>query len=747
MNGQDTPPRCDYSVIRAHQLCTDLNNILMRINFSNDVDEILHYVVEESSKALGSESARIDMREGDKWVIRYANKLSDDLIGRSFTDEELPHLALAMKTKKPVAIDDAFHDDRTNTELMKSLGIKSVLVLPLMENNEVTGAMFFGYRSKTVSFTDAEIDFAGKMTTGVAIALQNARRYQELEESKRLSDALNQIDTVLFSTKDSDTIMNRMLQLATDVIGAETAVIFSKEGDRWTVRYVYKLSESLIGQDFSNTEVMHTAITAETKRSLVVQDVLNSPDTDQKFVKMLDICSLLDFPLIIKGEVIGDLTFHYHSSPVPFNERQVEFARKLQIAISLALENSRLYDATEIAIVARRNAEKTVKTKRQFLANMSHELRTPMTGVLGMLDLALSGKLEAEQREFISAAHTSALSMVQILNDILDLTKIEMGKFPIVVKAFNLRKCVEDTFNVFLPAAKCKGLDLSFTVGEGVPETLVGDQARLNQVLTNLVGNAVKFTEKGKVEIGVVAGGSAPGGNIEVTITVADTGIGIPNDKKHLLFHAFRQVDESDSRGYGGTGLGLAISQEIVELMGGTITFTSEAGAGSTFTFTVPLANASRESDAQSVAKPPSTETTSSAPEGERIRRLLLVDDDTTIREFLGRMLTMENYSVDLAENGLKAVEMWEKAEYDLVLMDIQMPLLNGFEATRVIRGKERDRGFRTPIVAVTAHASKEDEQRCLDAGMDAFISKPIDFEKTLQVIGENFTQKPSGVR
>jgi signal transduction histidine kinase/ActR/RegA family two-component response regulator len=734
-------------LIKIHQLCLICRDILMFINSNHDVDEIFRNVVREMRKGLGCESARIAMREGDNWVIRYVNNLPDNLIGQSFTDEELPYAALAMTTRKPVAIDYASHDDRTNTEMIESLEIKSVLALPLMEKNVVTGTLLFDYISRAVPFAEVEIAFAERVTTGVAIALQNARFHKELEESKRLNEALNEIDTVLYSMQDYDAIMKKMLQLATDVIGAETAVIFSKEGDRWRTRYVYKLPESLVGQSFSNTEVMHTAITAETKRSIVIQDVSNNQDIDQKFVEMLGIRSLLDFPLIVKGEVIGDLTFHYHSSAVPFNESQVEFARKLQISISLALETGRLFSVAEDAVAGRKQAETAVKTKSQFLANMSHELRTPMTGVLGMLDLALSGKLEAEPREFINAAHTSALSMVQILNDILDLTKIEMGKFSIVVKPFCLRKCVEDTFNIFLPAAKCKGLDLNFTVADDVPETLVGDHARFNQVLVNLVGNAVKFTEKGKVKIGVAAGCSAPGSKIEVTITVADTGIGIPDDKKHLLFHAFSQVDESDSRGYGGTGLGLAISKEIVELMGGTITFTSEEGVGSTFSFTILLAEASRESDSQSAAKPLSTETTSSAPEGERIRRLLLVDDDSTIREFLGHMLTMANYYVDFAENGLKAVEMWEKAEYDLVLMDIQMPLLNGFEATRVIREKERERGFHTPIVAVTAHASKEDEQRCFDAGMDAFISKPIDFEKTLQVIKQNFKQKSCDAR
>jgi PAS domain S-box-containing protein len=398
-------------------------------------------------------------------------------------------------------------------------------------------------------------------------------------------------------------------------------------------------------------------------------------------------------------------------------------------------------EATDIFRQEKSIAEAATRAKSQFLANMSHELRTPMTGVLGMLDLTLSGNLEADQREFISAAHASALSLVRILNDILDLTKIEMGKLSIEEKPFSLRQCVDDTLSILYPVVKIKGIGLDFTVAADVPRVMIGDQTRINQVLTNLAGNAVKFTGKGKVEIRVSVGQSAPGAKKEVTFTVTDTGIGIPSDKMHLLFHSFSQVDESHSRSYGGTGLGLAISKEIVERMGGTIAFKSEEGVGSTFSFTVPLAEAPRESDLQSAAGTQSTVTTSPAPEQVN-RRLLLAEDDATIHKFLGLMLNRANYHVDFAENGVKAVEMWEEGAYDLVLMDVQMPRLNGFEATGAIREKERERGGHTPIVAMTAHASKEDEQRCLDAGMDAFISKPIDFAKTLQLIGQVLKQK-----
>jgi signal transduction histidine kinase/CheY-like chemotaxis protein len=396
---------------------------------------------------------------------------------------------------------------------------------------------------------------------------------------------------------------------------------------------------------------------------------------------------------------------------------------------------------------AKEVAEAATRVKSQFLANMSHELRTPMTGVLGMLDLALEGSLEAEQREFIEIAHTSARSLVRILNDILDLTKIEAGRLLIEEKPFSIRECMENIFSIFIPVAKTNGLDFYFTVADDVPQILVGDPIRLNQVLTNLTGNAIKFTEKGGVVVRVVAGGNLPGGKREVTFTVTDTGIGISDDKKDLLFRVFSQVDESHSRSYGGTGLGLAICKEIVEHMGGTISFTCGEGKGSIFSFTIPLVVPENEYEA--IHDSEETAPAGDLPKTEEITkpRILIAEDDPTIREVLGRLLQRSNYETGFAENGQKAVEMWEQGEYDLIVMDVQMPRMNGFEATIAIREKEKTCGGHTSIVAMTAHALIEDKERCLAVGMDAYVSKPIDFKKTLQLIEETLKQKSSGAR
>jgi CheY-like chemotaxis protein len=277
-------------------------------------------------------------------------------------------------------------------------------------------------------------------------------------------------------------------------------------------------------------------------------------------------------------------------------------------------------------------------------------------------------------------------------------------------------------------------------VAAEAPETVVGDQVRLLQVLTNLIGNAVKFTEHGKVEVRVEAGAGTPDGKRELIFTVTDTGIGIPADSKGILFRPFSQVDDSNTRRYGGTGLGLAICREIVERMGGAISVESEEGVGSRFTFTVLLG----EAGAGNVRNPPPATTSGPAPRShdrEKRPRLLVAEDDPVSRQVLQVLFRRQNLEPDFVADGLQAVEKWEKGEYDLIFMDVQMPRMDGFEATRAIRGREAEQGRRTPIVALTAHAFAEDEQRCMEAGMDAYIAKPIDFTKCMEMI-ENFLGK-----
>jgi len=324
------------------------------------------------------------------------------------------------------------------------------------------------------------------------------------------------------------------------------------------------------------------------REPVIVTDILHDPlwEGYRHLIVPYGLLACWSTPIIShSGRVLGSFAIYYREvrSPAHAEKQLVDIATHIaSIAIEHCLSDQKIRQA-------RHAAEAANLAKSQFLANMSHELRTPMAGVLGMLEIALDGPLEAKQREFIQTAHYSAGSLVRILNDILEMTRVEAGMLSIEENPFPLRDCVAGVVDIFVAEARRKGLVLVLSMADDVPKTVVGDQVRLRQVLTNLVGNAVKFTERGKVELKVEALSAIPTGNREVTFTVTDTGIGIPDDKKPLIFRPFSQVDDSHSRRYGGTGLGLVISREIVERMGGTIVFDSKEGMGCIFTVTVPF--------------------------------------------------------------------------------------------------------------------------------------------------------------
>jgi PAS domain S-box-containing protein len=442
-----------------------------------------------------------------------------------------------------------------------------------------------------------------------------------------------------------------------------------------------------------------------------------------------------EIPVLLSASVIpgdeGAIRGYVYVAQDITKRKQTEEALLVTMDELLAT-NLKLEEAVDHANEMARRAESASLAKSQFLANMSHELRTPMNGVLGMIQLAQSGDLDAEQREYLDLAYRSGCALVQILNDILDLTRIEKQKLALLSEPFSLRKCVSDTISLLRPEATRKGLHLITLVADDVPETVAADQVRLQQVLTNLVGNAVKFTEQGTVTVRVTMD------PLGVTFMVTDTGIGIPADKQDLLFQPFSQVDASDTRRFGGIGLGLAISKEIVELMGGTMTLESAEGQGSTFSCTLPLVTAAPH---LSVATHPVTllaETALVTPlrKGET-PRILIVEDDPASRAVLYHALKRRHYVAETANNGLQAVGKWEKGTFDLIIMDVQMPVLDGIAAARVIREKERVRGGHIPILAMTAHAFHDDEARCLDSGMDAYLSKPVNITEAIEVMSK----------
>ena len=390
-------------------------------------------------------------------------------------------------------------------------------------------------------------------------------------------------------------------------------------------------------------------------------------------------------------------------------------------------------------------AEEANSAKSMFLANMSHEVRTPMNTIMGMVDLTLDTQLTEEQRENLTTIKNAADILLSLLNDILDLSRVEAGKIQLEHIELNLENLVKSVCTGLSVLARKKSLDLVWDVDPRVPGVVIGDPVRLRQVLVNLINNAIKFAFRGEIKtrITVVA---LEEKSCELKFSVSDQGIGISEEKLHSIFEAFSQADASTTRKFGGTGLGLAISRRLVELMGGRIWAESEEYKGSTFSFTakfmvavpecVPPAPAPMEGRQQQAA---------ASPRLEQLR-VLLAEDNIVNQKITVRMLEKRGWAVKAADNGKQVLEYLDAEEFDVILMDAQMPLMDGYEATRRIREKESGTEAHIPIIALTARAMSGDRKRCMLAGMDGYVTKPIDREKLFEAI-ESFFNSPTNQR
>ncbi len=572
-------------------------------------------------------------------------------------------------------------------EIADECTIKSLYAFPIFMEKRVLGVMEF------ISTSAKEPDEALiKIMSDIGVQLGHVVVRKQSEEKARL------LEQVILNARDGIMITNANFQ---DEKGPE-------------ITFVNRAFTEITGYD-------PTEIIGKTPK------ILQGEKTDKETLKRLKNCLERGQPF--KGEIIN-YGKHGHEywldiSIVPIQDikgRITHFA-----AIERDITSRKSHE--DALLAAKISAEEANRAKSDFLANMSHELRTPMNGILGMTGLLSDTHLDGEQTEMIDTVRKSSETLLMLLNDILDFSKIEAQELTLEEVPFDLKQIFLDIISLLEPLALRKGLNLNMNYNAATPHYVIGDPARVRQIATNLIGNAIKFTETGYIKLDV-ASRRLSDSRTEFVCRIDDTGMGIPEDKCEKIFQKFTQADESTTRKYGGTGLGLAICKHLTEMMGGDIGVQSIENQGSSFWFTMPLhlptqAQIQLSQDAKLAGM--RQELTSLSKVNFSTRTALLIDDHPINLLFAAKLLAKFGFGkVDTTHHGKLALEMMEKTDYDIIITDCQMPEMDGYEVSRAIREREAGTGKRTPIIAMTANAMVGDREKCLAAGMDDYTSKPI---------------------
>lgn len=657
------------------------------------------------TKKNGDPGCNVQLKAYSGKNIHYALLLSEEIQLSEDKESEKGPICRAVNMKQTIITDLKTDKNIWFAEARKE-GFSVVCSIPILHQDIVLGVINI-YSHDKMKFDAQELDLLNELAGDVGFALNAAEEKKKLMVFEKELNASNK--------KFQDFFYHN----------PEPCIIWTVEGGiRLYANQAYLdltgySEKELIGKDINKITIIGT----KEERDMMQEEI------------------------ILKGYVTNKPTVVMKKSG---EKRDILYSAQLievdgePALLGIARDISEQKQVENELIKAKQMAEAANLAKSEFLANMSHEMRTPMNTIVGMADMMAETNPTPEQQEYIEIFRKSSEQLQKLINDILNLSKLEAGGIVLKEEEFKFSQMLDEIKESTTKNAKRKKLELNYTIDPEIPDKLIGDEAKLRQVLLNIINNGIKFTEQGRVNVNITKQKHQPDNEVEIFCSVSDTGIGIAPEKVDVIFHTFTQIDSSITRRYGGTGLGLIISKRLIKMMGGDIWVESEVGKGSTFYFTIKLETSATEEVEMPQGRPAAiTPLEEKKTEDGSIKNILLVDDAEDNRQLVILYLKKLPYKIDIAENGQIAIDKYKSNKYDLILMDIQMPVMDGYTATEEIRKWEKENGLKAaPIVAITANAFKEDEEKSYKAGCTGYLSKPIHKNTFVEAVRKYITQK-----